>query len=60
MEKKCEFQHHLYVFIEKSLALDFKNGLWVQMEYHEPLPPLEAWVTIHWVSILKYFWNMFS
>jgi hypothetical protein len=28
MEKKCELQHHLNVFFEKSLDLDFKNGLW--------------------------------
>jgi hypothetical protein len=27
MEKKCEVQHHLNVFFEKSLDLDFKNGL---------------------------------
>jgi hypothetical protein len=27
MEKKCELQHHLNVFFEKSLDLDFKNGL---------------------------------
>jgi hypothetical protein len=27
MEKKCELQHHLNVFFEKSLDLDCKNGL---------------------------------
>jgi hypothetical protein len=25
--KKCELQHHLYVFIEKSLDLDLQNEL---------------------------------
>ncbi len=29
MEKKCELQHHLNLFCEKSLDLDSKNGLWV-------------------------------
>ncbi len=29
MEKKCEFQDHLNVFIEKSLNLDSKNGFWI-------------------------------
>jgi len=27
MEKKCELQHHLNVFFEKSLNLDYKTGL---------------------------------
>jgi len=27
MVKKCELQHHLNFFGEKSLDLDFKNGL---------------------------------
>jgi hypothetical protein len=27
MEKKCELQHHLNVFFEKSPDLNFKNGL---------------------------------
>jgi len=27
MEKKCELQHHLIFFFEKSLDLDCKNGL---------------------------------
>jgi hypothetical protein len=26
MEEKYEFQHHLNVFFEKSLDLDYKNG----------------------------------
>jgi hypothetical protein len=25
MKKKCEFQHHLNVFLKKSLDLDSKN-----------------------------------
>jgi hypothetical protein len=36
----------------------FSFGRRVQMRYHEPHPPL--WVTIYWVFILKYFWNILN
>jgi hypothetical protein len=60
MEKNVNF-NIIYMFLLKNtLALDSKNRLQVQMEYHEPHPPLEAWVTIYWVSILKYSWNILN
>jgi hypothetical protein len=42
MEKNLNF-NIIYMFLLKNaLALDSKNQLWLQTEYHEPHPPLEA------------------